>query len=89
MAAARTPTVYQENVGSANLYVAKIANDCVAGDTWVSGLKNIEYFWAQACGTGGTQAAAGINVSLSGTTFTFRPGFDTQTVFLFVLCDSD
>ena len=89
MAAARTPTIYRESFGSNDMYVAKIANDCVTGDTWVSGLKNIQYWWAQACGTGGTQASAGINVSLSGTTFTFVPGFDTQTVFLFVLCDSD
>ena len=84
MAGARTPTVYQENVGSSKLIVARITST-VNGDTWVSGLTGIKYFWAQVRGSGGTQASAGINVSESSGTFTFQPGIETVTVDLFVM----
>lgn len=85
MAAARTPaSIAQENMGSSKLVVANFTS-VVTGDTWVSGISGIKKFWAQAQGTGGTQASAGINVSLSGSTFTMVPGFDTQTVDLFVM----
>lgn len=84
MAAARTPTIVQENIGSSKLVIATITT-AVTGDTWVSGLKGIKHFWAQALGTGGTQASAGCNISNSSGTFTIVPGFDTQTVDIFVM----
>lgn len=87
MAAARTPTVYQENLGSSKLVVAKITT-CVTGDTWVSGLPNVKYWWAQANKTDGTQGSSGINVSYSAGTFTIVPGIDTQTVYLFVMLNA-
>jgi len=84
MAAARTPSATdQQSMGSMTLYCVTFTS-VVTGDTWVSGIPNIKYFWAQAQGTSGTQASAGINVSQSSGTFTFVPGFDTQTVTLFV-----
>ena len=85
MAAARTPSATEQtSQGSCILYCVTFTT-VVTGDTWVSGLTNIKYFWAQAQGTGGTQTSAGINVSLSSGTFTMVPGFDTQTVYLFVM----
>ena len=85
MAAARTPTLTEHSMGSNRLLIATITS-CVTGDTWVSGIKNIVDYWAQASKTDGTQASAGVNVSLSGSTFTIVPGIDTQTVKLFVIC---
>ena len=87
MAAARTPTVYRESMGSSTLIIAEIGT-CVVGDTWVSGLTGIKHFWSHAQGTGGTQTSSGCNVSESSGTFTFEPGYDSQTVKLFVMCNN-
>jgi hypothetical protein len=86
MAAARTPTVYRENMGSSTLLVARITT-CVTGDTWVSGLKAIKYYWANCNATGGTQGSAGVDVSEASGTFTIMPGIDSGTVDLFVVCN--
>lgn len=86
MAAARTPTVYRENIGSSTLIIASIGT-CVTGDTWVSGLKAIKHFWSHCEKTDGTQSSSGCNVSESSGTFTFQPGLDSGTVKLFVICN--
>ena len=85
MAAARTPTITQHSEGSNKLIIATITT-CVTGDTWVSGINSVVGYWANCNATGGTQGSAGVDVSLSGTTFTIMPGIDSGTVTLFVLC---
>lgn len=86
MAAATVASGYpkRESLGSLTLVTCKFTS-LVNTNTWASGLGNIVEYWAQVYGSGGTQASAGINVSLSGSTFTFQPGIDTVTAVIFVL----
>ena len=86
MAAARTAaSTNRVSMGSATLYVVRFTS-VVTGDTWVSGLTDIIDFWATPETTTGTQTSAGINVRNVSGTFTFVPGYDTQSVTLFVMC---
>jgi len=86
MAAATVATGYpkRENLGSLTLISCKFTT-LLNTNTWASGITGIVEYWAQAYASGGTQASAGVNVSLSGSTFTFQPGIDSLTVVLFVL----
>jgi hypothetical protein len=85
MAAARTPATTQRiSMGSCTLYRVTFTS-VVTGDTWVSGIPDIVDCWAQCDTTTGTQTSAGINVAQASGTFTFVPGYDTQSVSLFVL----
>ena len=85
MAAARTPTLTVENMGSRTMHIAKIS-DVVTGDTWVSGLGATPVaFWTAVTTVPGTQTNCGSAAALASGTFTFEVDEDTQDVTLFVL----
>ena len=57
-------------------------------DTYASAIEGIIGHWAQVTADPTTNTSAGINVALSGSTFTFFPGVDSLTVTLFVMARS-
>ena len=84
--AAKTPvTVLRENAGSLTLHIATFTtNDIDNDDTWASGIPNIVGYWANGTDDP-TQTKEGIDVSLSGSTFTFRTGEDDREGMVYVL----
>lgn len=83
--AAVTPTaVKRENLGSLTLITAAFASPNT-GDTWASGVTSIFDYWYQIQTAPTTQASAGANITLSGSTFTIRPGEDGKAGKLFIL----
>lgn len=87
--AAITPTTTKiESLGSVRLIVAEFAATADDADTWASGLKGILAFWTHDLDNPTTQAAVGVAASNSSGTFTFYPGEDNKSFYLFVLLRS-
>lgn len=83
--AAITPTVTkQESLGSLRLLKLSFAATADNADTYASGLKGIVGYWAQKT-TAPTQTKEGIDVAISGTTFTFYMGEDNMGFDLYIL----
>jgi len=84
--AAKTPdSIYRESAGSLTMHIAKFStNDMDDGDTWASGIAEIVGYWANGTDDP-TQGKEGIDVSLSGTTFTFNTAEADRTGILYVL----
>jgi len=85
--AAKTPdSVAIENTGSSTIHIATFStNDIDDGDTWASGIKNIIGYWATATDVPTSGQLAGIDMSLSSSTFTFNTGEDDRTALVFVI----
>jgi hypothetical protein len=85
MAAITPNNVRRENEGSTNLIIAEFAAQTINDtDTWASGITGIKRWWFGPNNNPTTQASAGIHVSNSSGTFTFFPGENGATGFLFV-----
>lgn len=83
MAAVTVSSIRRESAGSNTLIRAKLAS-VDSGDTWASGIKEIVAYWAT--GTDNPiQHDEGIDVSLSGSTFTFSSSSGSRTAELCVL----
>jgi len=86
--AVRTPDPLRvENTGSSTLHIATFA-DIDDGDTWASGIQGVIGYFANATDDVTSGQLSGIDVSLSGTTFTFNTGEDNRAGLLFVLSKS-
>ena len=86
--AVRTPDpIIIENTGSSTLHIATFSavDD---GDTWVSAIQNIIGYWAVASDDVTSGQLAGIDLALSGTTFTFNTGEDDRSALVYVLSKS-
>jgi hypothetical protein len=86
--AAITPSSHLiENAGSKVLHIATFAATADNDDSWASGIQGVVGYWA--VGTDDpTQGKEGIDVSFSGTTFTFRTGEDNRGIILYVLSNA-
>ena len=83
--AAITPTLHQvESAGSLFLHIATFAATADNDDSWASGITGVVGYWANGTDDP-TQTKEGIDVSFSGTTFTFRTGEDNRGIMLYVL----
>ena len=87
MAAILPTTLIRENAGSLTLHIATFAATLDNDDTYASAIPGIVGYWANGT-SDPTQQKEGINVSLSGSTFTFRTGEDNVGVMLYVLSRS-
>lgn len=68
-----TPTLtLKESAGSLTIHIATFGSTA-DGDTWASGIPGIVGYWGNSI-TDGTQTKEGVDVALSGTTFTFNLG---------------
>ena len=87
--AAITPTaVLKENAGSMTLHIATFAATADDGDTWASAIEHIVGYWANGTDDPTAQQSTGIDVSLSGSTFTFSIGEANRSLMLYVLSKS-
>ena len=84
MAAITPTTVLRENAGSLTLHIATFAATADDNDTYASGIESIVGYWANGTDDP-TQTKEGIDVSLSGSTFTFRTGEADRGIMLYVL----
>jgi len=83
--AVRTPDpLLIENTGSSTLHIATFS-DIDDGDTWASAIQNIIGYWAVASDDVTSGQLAGIDLSLSSSTFTFNTGEDDRTAIVYVL----
>ena len=85
--AAVTPTAVKVNgpVGMETEYQMTFADTTDATDTWASGFgTRVTGFWAQPIETPTSQTASGVAVAYSAGTFTFTPGEDNMSFYLFV-----
>jgi hypothetical protein len=87
--AAKTPdSIIRESMGSLTAHIATfVTNDIDNDDTWESGIQNIVW-WSATAIDDPTQTKEGIDVSLSGSTFTFRTGEDNREGKVLVLSKS-
>ena len=88
MAAARTPTLYEESVGSMKLYWTGVMADVDKGDTFASGLSNrIVACWFDAVEDPTSQTAGAVDVGYTYSTgaISFDPGEDNRTGKLYIL----
>jgi len=88
MAAITPSSVYKENAGSMTLHIATFAGTADDGDTWASSIPHVIGYWANGTDDPTTQASAGVDVALSGTTFTFSLGESDRSFMLYVLSKS-
>lgn len=85
MAAITPDAVRRENIGSVNEIIAEFTTTTINdADTWASGASGIQHFWFGQTDNPSTQASAGFSVSQSAGTFTFYPGEDGATGYLFI-----
>ena len=84
MAAVTPASHYIENAGSKVLHIATFADTTDNDDSWASGITGVVGYWATGTDDP-TQGKEGIDVSFSGTTFTFRTGEDNRSIILYVL----
>lgn len=82
MAAQSAATTLRESVGSLTLFAFTFTS-VNTGDTFASGLTDIWHSWAQGTSIS-TQTSAGIVISRSGGTWTFKPGEDGNSMTLYV-----
>jgi len=84
--AAITPTgVLLENAGSTTFHIATFAATVDDGDTWASSIEHIVGYWGNCTDTPTTQTSEGVDVALSGSTFTFSLGEANRGIMLYVL----
>jgi hypothetical protein len=91
MAAARTPTLYEESVGSMKFYWTGVMADVDKGDTFASELTNrIVACWFDGVEDLSTQASNAVDVSYTYSTgvIEFNPGEDSRTGKLYILTSS-
>jgi len=87
--AAITPTgVLRENAGSTTLHIATFAATADDGDTWASSIPHILGYWANGTDTPTAQASTGIDLYLSGSTFTLTTGEANRGLMIYVLSKS-
>jgi hypothetical protein len=86
--AATTPSAhYIENAGSKVLHIVTFPDTADDTNTWASGIQGIVGYWANGTDDP-TQTKEGIDVRLSGTTFTFSLGEDNRSFILYVLSNA-
>lgn len=73
-----------QNWGSSNVVVATFTSVSNA-DTWASGITSTpKWYFGQLTTAQSTQTSAGVNISYSAGTFTFKPAEDAKALTLFV-----
>jgi hypothetical protein len=88
MGVARTPTLYEESVGSMKLYWTDVMADVDDTDTFASGLSNrIVATWFNPTDDPSTQASNAIDVNYTYSTgaIVFQCGEDSRTGKLYIL----
>lgn len=83
MAAVTVSTIKRESAGSNTLIRASLTN-VQQSYTWASGIQEIVGYWINATNSP-TQTDEDIDITLSGSTFTFKVGAGTRTADLCVL----
>ena len=86
--AVRTPDpIIIENTGSSTLHIATFSEINTA-DTWASAIPNIIGYWAVASDDVTSGQLTGIELGLSGSTFTFSCDEEARTALVYVLSKS-
>jgi hypothetical protein len=91
MAAARTPSLIEESVGSLKLYYTDVMADVDDGDTFATGLTNrILACWFDPTDDPSTQTSNGVDVTYTYSTgaLVFQCGEDSRTGKLYILSRS-
>ncbi len=87
MAAVTPDSHYIENAGSKVLHIVAFPATADDTNTWASGIQGIAGYWANGTDDP-TQTKEGIDVALSGSTFTFSLGEDNRSFILYVLSNA-
>ena len=85
MAAITPDTVTSENIGSLRLIIANFTTDFNNDDTWDTGLEKIVGYWANGTDAASDHHNAGIDLTLSSHTITFRTGETARKATAYVL----